>query len=129
MKQNCPYPAVSQLAEIKELCSRYIRATNPTELGYSYDEIKGFDEVNVTLLPEKKGSLLNKHNEYTVQSKVSELNGCGLVIMMGVVLFIVQHFGSSVSRRFNDFIGFHQILLTRFPYRLIPPLPPKNMFG
>ena len=73
-----PIPTVGQLAEVKELCSRFIRATNPTELGYTYDEIKGFDDVNVTLLPEKKGNLLNKHNEYTVQSKVGVARVCGL---------------------------------------------------
>ncbi len=75
-----PIPTVGQLAEVKELCSRFVRATNPTELGYTYDEIKGFDEVNVTLLPEKKGNLLNKHNEYTVQSKVGVARG---VVFLG----------------------------------------------
>ena len=66
-----PVPMIGQLSEIRELCGRFVRATNPTELGYTYDEIKGLDDINVTLLPEKKGSILHKHNEYTVQSKVS----------------------------------------------------------
>lgn len=65
-----PIPDIGQLSDVRDLCGRFIRATNPTELGYTYEEIKSFDEVNVTLMSEKKGSLLHKHNEYTVQSKV-----------------------------------------------------------
>lgn len=34
-----------------------------------------------------------------------------------------------VYRRYNDFVAFHDLLLARFPYRLIPKLPPKKMGG
>ena len=29
----------------------------------------------------------------------------------------------------NDFVAFHDMLLSRFPYRLIPTLPPKKLMG
>ena len=51
--------------------ARFNRATNPTDFGYSYEELKGLDDITVTLLPEKKGTLL-KHNEYQVESRVRQ---------------------------------------------------------
>lgn len=106
--KELPVPSLVPTSEVRDICSRFIRATNPTELGYSYDELKSLDDIKVTLLPEKKGTLLNRHNEYNIESR---------------------HFGSSVSRRYNDFVGFHQVILARYPYRLIPSLPPKALFG
>ena len=46
-----------------------LRATNPTQLGYTYEEIKAMDEISVTIMPEKKGMVF-KHVEYLVESKV-----------------------------------------------------------
>jgi len=63
------------------------------------------DYINVELEPEKKGLLL-KHREYTVTSRN---NKC------------------SVQRRYNDFISFHEIILSRYPYRIVPKLPPKKI--
>lgn len=34
-----------------------------------------------------------------------------------------------MRRRYNDFVALHELLLGRFPYRLIPKLPPKKMVG
>ena len=66
-----PVPSLVATSEVRDICSRFIRATNPTELGYSYDELKSLDDIKVTLLPEKKGTLLNRHNEYNIESRVS----------------------------------------------------------
>lgn len=41
----------------------------------------------------------------------------------------LQRFGASVSRRYNDFVVFHDLLLQKFPYRMVPALPPKKMLG
>lgn len=49
---------------------RVLRATNPTELGYTYEELKGMDDISVTIMPEKKGMVF-KHVEYLVESRVS----------------------------------------------------------
>ena len=48
-----------------------LRTTRPTELGYSYEELKGLDDVSVTIMPEKKGMVF-KHVEYLVESKVRQ---------------------------------------------------------
>lgn len=64
-----PVPSLGTNAEIQTILTRFFRATKPTELGYTYDELKALDEIKVTLIPEKKGTLL-KHNEYTVESRV-----------------------------------------------------------
>ena len=48
---------------------KVVRATRPTELGYSYEELKAMDDVSVSLLPEKRGMVF-KHVEYLVESKV-----------------------------------------------------------
>ena len=65
-----PIPSLGGSGDIREICARYIRATNPTELAYTYEELKALDDIQVTLVPEKKGTLL-KHNEYVVESRVS----------------------------------------------------------
>lgn len=38
-----------------------------------------------------------------------------------------QRFKISVYRRYNDFDVFHEVLLQRFAYRVVPALPPKRM--
>ena len=40
-----------------------------------------------------------------------------------------QKHNCTVNRRYNDFVAFHDMLLARFPYRLIPTLPPKKLMG
>uniref|UniRef100_A0A0A9XXK9 Sorting nexin-8 n=1 Tax=Lygus hesperus TaxID=30085 RepID=A0A0A9XXK9_LYGHE len=70
-------------------------------------DIEEGDEIEVNLIPEKKG-LFIKHVEYVV---------------------ISQKFSSQVYRRYNDFVALHELLLGRFPYRLIPKLPPKKIVG
>ncbi|XP_048186252.1 sorting nexin-8 isoform X2 [Perognathus longimembris pacificus] len=80
---------------------------NPLLLSYSLQELLARDTVQVELIPEKKGLFL-KHVEYEVSS---------------------QRFKSSVYRRYNDFVVFHEMLLHKFPYRMVPALPPKRMLG
>ena len=40
-----------------------------------------------------------------------------------------QRFKSCVYRRYNDFVVFHETLLHKFPYRMVPALPPKRRLG
>ena len=50
------------------------RATNPTQLGYTFEELKAMDDISLTIMPEKKGMVF-KHVEYLLESKVcSERN-------------------------------------------------------
>ncbi|ELV11017.1 Sorting nexin-8 [Tupaia chinensis] len=80
---------------------------NPLLLSYTLQELLARDSVQVELIPEKKGLFL-KHVEYEVSS---------------------QRFKSSVYRRYNDFVVFHEMLLHKFPYRMVPALPPKRVLG
>lgn len=79
--------------------------STPPQPAPTYTEISRLDSVNIELLPDKKGIFL-KYSEYTVSSK---------------------KFSSRVTRRYNDFLALHELLLSRFPYRLIPRLPPKKI--
>nr|KAF6482168.1 sorting nexin 8 [Molossus molossus] len=80
---------------------------NPLLLSHSLQELLARDNVQVDLVPEKKGLFL-KHVEYEVSS---------------------QRFRSSVHRRYNDFVVFRELLLQKFPYRMVPSLPPKRALG
>ncbi|XP_048724245.1 sorting nexin-8 isoform X3 [Caretta caretta] len=80
---------------------------NPLLLSHTLQELLSKDTVQVELIPEKKGLFL-KHVEYEVSSK---------------------RFKCSVYRRYNDFVVFHEMLLQKFPYRMVPALPPKRMLG
>nr|XP_020659946.1 sorting nexin-8 isoform X2 [Pogona vitticeps] len=80
---------------------------NPLVLSHTLNELLSKDAVQVELIPEKKGLFL-KHVEYEVSSK---------------------RFRCSVYRRYNDFVVFHEMLLQKFPYRMVPALPPKRMLG
>ncbi|XP_068002766.1 sorting nexin-8 isoform X1 [Melanerpes formicivorus] len=80
---------------------------NPLLLSHTLQELLSKDSVQVELIPEKKGLFL-KHVEYEVSSK---------------------RFRCSVYRRYNDFVVFHEMLLQKFPYRMVPALPPKRMLG
>lgn len=64
-----PSPKLASMSEVRAACMKVVRATRPTELGYSYEELKAMDDVSVSLLPEKKGMVF-KHVEYLVESKV-----------------------------------------------------------
>ncbi|XP_040845900.1 sorting nexin-8 [Ochotona curzoniae] len=79
----------------------------PLLLSCTLQDLLAKDSVQVELIPEKKGLFL-KHVEYEVSS---------------------QRFKSSVYRRYNDFVVFHDMLLHKFPYRMVPALPPKRMLG
>ncbi|XP_011329869.2 sorting nexin-8 isoform X2 [Ooceraea biroi] len=104
--QELPVPALGDLSEVTLLAQRLHRG-NPAKLSHTYSDICNLDTIEVNLVPEKKGIFL-KHVEYQVTSK---------------------RFNSVVYRRYNDFVSLYDLLLARFPYRLIPKLPPKKIVG
>ncbi|KAG1145731.1 hypothetical protein G6F37_009355 [Rhizopus arrhizus] len=67
--------------------------------------LSNLDTVTVSRAPEREGSFLFGHVNYHVQS---------------------EKWGTRVLRRFSDFWWLWEVLLKRFPYRLIPHLPPKQ---
>ena len=62
--------------------------------------------VTVTLLPEKEGMFLFQHRNYEVKS---------------------ARRGSSVVRRYSDFVWLLDCLHKRYPFRQLPLLPPKTI--
>ncbi|CAO3634360.1 unnamed protein product [Cunninghamella echinulata] len=65
------------------------------------------DYIKVMTAPEKEGFIF-KHVNYIVES---------------------QHRSSLVLRRYSDFYWLWEVLLKRYPFRLIPNLPPKKIGG
>uniref|UniRef100_A0A182HHU3 Uncharacterized protein n=1 Tax=Anopheles arabiensis TaxID=7173 RepID=A0A182HHU3_ANOAR len=61
--------------------------------------------VSVLIVPEKKGLFL-KHSEYEIKLKGIE---------------------KTVRRRYKDFVTLHRYLAEKYPYRLLPALPPKQL--
>ncbi|KPP69870.1 sorting nexin-8-like [Scleropages formosus] len=78
---------------------------SPLMLSLTLANLLEHDVVQLEIIPEKKGLFL-KHVEYQMTS---------------------QRFKISVYRRYSDFDVFHELLLQRFAYRMVPALPPKRM--
>ena len=70
---------------------------------------RGNDEhIIVTMLPEKEGMFMFQHRNYEVKS--------------------VRR-GSTVVRRYSDFVWLLDCLHKRYPFRQLPLLPPKRVAG
>lgn len=69
----------------------------------------GVEEViTITMLPEKEGMFMFQHRNYEVKS---------------------ARRGSSVVRRYSDFVWLLDCLTKRYPFRQLPLLPPKRVAG
>lgn len=66
------------------------------------------ETVVITLLPEKEGMFMFQHHNYQVAS---------------------ARRGSKVVRRYSDFVWLLDCLHKRFPFRVLPLLPPKRVGG
>ncbi|PHH61617.1 hypothetical protein CDD81_8132 [Ophiocordyceps australis] len=64
------------------------------------------EHILVTLMPEKEGIFLFQHHNYEVAS---------------------QRRGSKVVRRYSDFVWLLDCLHKRYPFRVLPLLPPKRV--
>eukprot|EP00045_Choanoeca_perplexa_P007843 m.72209 g.72209 ORF g.72209 m.72209 type:complete len:505 (+) comp14243_c0_seq1:112-1626(+) len=73
---------------------------------FTYRELEESEFIQVTL--GKATGVLKKHNNYSVFSKRNN---------------------STVSRRYSDFEPFDTLLRKKYPYRIIPQLPPKTFGG
>ncbi|MGH0122319.1 UNVERIFIED_CONTAM: hypothetical protein FKN15_003110 [Acipenser sinensis] len=102
--QEFPKPNLGELKDLHTL-GMQPASGNPLLLSQTLTELLDIDTVQVELIPEKKGLFL-KHVEYEITS---------------------QRFQASVYRRYSDFDVFHELLLQRFAYRMVPALPPKRM--
>lgn len=66
------------------------------------------ESVTISMLPEKEGMFLFQHHNYEVKS--------------------VRR-GSTVVRRYSDFVWLLDCLQKRYPFRRLPLLPPKRVQG
>ncbi|ODV58653.1 Mvp1p [Ascoidea rubescens DSM 1968] len=73
------------------------------------------DFIKVTEIPEKEG-LLFKHINY-------------LIVHNAPLADTDSNNGRKVIRRYSDFVWLLEILLKKYPFRLIPELPPKKFSG
>ncbi|XP_061159454.1 sorting nexin-8a [Syngnathus typhle] len=102
--QEFPKPQLREPCELRTLRMQPAQR-DPLTLSLDLDRLLKRDAVKVELIPEKKGLFL-KHVEYMVTS---------------------LRYKMSVYRRYSDFDVFHEVLLQRFAYRVVPSLPPKRM--
>ena len=102
-----PKPNLGDLSDMKASSARLRREHNPNVFGFSFSDLCSLDTVKVELVPEKKG-LIMKHVVYEVTS---------------------EKYKTTVLRRYNDFLALHELVLQRFPYRILPKLPPKKIGG
>ena len=49
--------------------------------------------------------------------------------MMLLLIISLQYLKSCVMRRYSDFDSLYDMLTSRYPYRMVPRLPPKKMLG
>lgn len=66
------------------------------------------ESIVVSLMPEKEGMFLFQHHNYEVTS---------------------SRRGSKVIRRYSDFVWLLDCLHKRYPFRILPLLPPKRVAG
>ncbi|CAK1546965.1 unnamed protein product [Leptosia nina] len=71
----------------------------------TFEYLEATDVISVELVPERKGLIL-KHCEYYVSSR--------------------RH-GTTVTRRYNEFVQLFEVLASKYPYRAICGLPPKRV--
>ncbi|KAF8931445.1 Sorting nexin mvp1, partial [Dissophora ornata] len=71
-----------------------------------YQWFLNVDTIQISFAPEKEGIFLFKHTNYIVESKNRQ---------------------TRVTRRYSDFWWMLEVLAKRFPFRILPNLPPKRL--
>ncbi|KAF9101153.1 Sorting nexin mvp1 [Mortierella sp. AM989] len=71
-----------------------------------YQWFLNLDTIRMSFAPEKEGIFLFKHTNYIVESKNRQ---------------------TTVIRRYSDFWWLREVLAKRFPFRILPDLPPKRL--
>ncbi|CCE64870.1 hypothetical protein TPHA_0J00470 [Tetrapisispora phaffii CBS 4417] len=79
-----------------------------TKIKKNYNPLS-YDLVEIEEIPEREGVLF-KHTNYLIKYMNPTSNA-----------------SSSVIRRYSDFIWLQEILIKKYPFRMIPELPPKKM--
>lgn len=99
--------AVQQDVEYQQQLHRINQSLYQKEQEAMNQWFRDLDHITVSRTSEKEGFLF-KHVNYQVES---------------------EKMGCKVLRRFSDFWWLWEVLLKRYPYRIIPNLPPKKLGG
>ncbi|KAG0341498.1 Sorting nexin mvp1 [Podila horticola] len=106
-KGNGYPPAPSYLASPPITSAELPTAADPEAARKEmYQWFLNVDTIRITFAPEKEGIFLFKHTNYIVESK---------------------NRATTVIRRYSDFHWLLEVLFKRFPYRILPNLPPKRI--
>ena len=97
----------SQLHLNKQQSSAIGETTRNHENTRTFEPVMVLDTVSVHVSPEM-GGFVFKHVNYTLMSK---------------------HHLKSVTRRYSDFLWLFDVLIKRYPFRMLPSLPPKKAVG
>lgn len=81
-------------------------------------------KVEVHMRDELEGFIL-KHTIWFVASEVRGLLPVELVLRADPLLCAQQ--GATVQRRYSDFVWLLECLIRRYPFRMLPALPPKRV--
>ncbi|CAF0927168.1 unnamed protein product [Adineta ricciae] len=105
MNRELPIPTIDSNKELEDRLLRILRnEQGQNALCFRYGDLCSLDTIQVDLVPDKKGVLI-RHFEYEVSS--------------------MRH-KNKVFRRYNDFVALHELLTLKYPFRIIPQLPPKK---
>ncbi|CAF2111609.1 unnamed protein product [Rotaria magnacalcarata] len=105
VKQELPIPTLDSVTNLEDRLIRLLRNDQKkTTLCFRYNDLCLLDTIQVDKVPEKKGIII-RHVEYDITS---------------------MRLRNKVSRRYNDFFVLHELLTSKYPYRIIPILPPKK---
>lgn len=102
-------PAPSSLASPPIASAEIARDADPEQTRKEmYQWFLHLDTIRISFAPEKEGIFLFKHTNYIVESKNRQ---------------------TTVIRRYSDFWWLLEVLAKRFPFRILPNLPPKRLGG
>ncbi|KAF9988229.1 sorting nexin, partial [Modicella reniformis] len=106
-KGNGGYPPAPSLASPSHPAPELLRNPDPEATRKeTYQWFLNLDTIAISFAPEKEGILFFKHTNYIVESKNRQ---------------------TTVIRRYSDFWWMHEVLAKRFPFRILPKLPPKRL--
>lgn len=86
-------------------------------------------KVEVSILPVKKGFILARYTAYMISSDVCDLSKSHhYTPTLNSLGYHLQR-GAPVTRRYSDFVYLFDCFIKRYPFRIIPSLPPKRLGG
>lgn len=97
---------------------------NLEKLAQTLPELQIESSVKIEDQAVRKEFQVNSESGVTV-AQMAEKEG----LVFKHVNYLVTSSGKKVVRRYSDFVWLHEVLLKKYPYRLVPSLPPKRFSG